>query len=184
MPGRLPFLIKEKIAYYKVIHFRTHETTVRVFWSAYYRLASHVEARIHQQRTSGLPVKCCDQSPVAFVGLFVDRLKITYLGNLGLYTDEQIVYGDSIQQGSKAQIPTYIISKDSKISTIFKLYRSEAGWKIYDAEVQGVSIILSFRSQFDQVLKNGTFEDLLMKLEQQAEESNKQIDVEDNPIMK
>lgn len=125
-----------------------------------------------------------EENQKKFMNLFVERLKKTYLGNLGLYTDEKIVYGDSIQQGSKVQIPIYIISKDSKISTIFKLYYSETGWKIYDAEVQGVSIILSYRSQFDQVLKNGTFEDLLMKLEQQAEEANEQMDVEDNPIMK
>jgi phospholipid transport system substrate-binding protein len=119
-----------------------------------------------------------------FTDIFVKRLKDSYVGNLNLYTDEKVVYGAGVQKGSKIQIPTYVVSKDNKISMLFKLYRSKTGWKIYDAEIQGVSVVLSYRSQFNQVLKDGTFEDLLAELEKQAEETDEQIDVTDTPIMK
>ena len=48
---------------------------------------------------------------------------------------------------------------------LYKLYVSKSGWRIYDIEIQGVSIIRSYRSQFAEILKNGTFDDLLEKLE-------------------
>jgi ABC-type transporter MlaC component len=32
-------------------------------------------------------------------------------------------------------------------------------------EIEGISIIVTYRSQFDQILDKGTFEDLLLKLE-------------------
>ncbi|EAK6758666.1 toluene tolerance protein, partial [Campylobacter upsaliensis] len=37
-------------------------------------------------------------------------------------------------------------------------------WLIYDVDVLGVSIIQTYRSQFGDILENGTFKDLLNKL--------------------
>ena len=57
------------------------------------------------------------------------------------------------------------IREEKKISIIYKLYESGSGWKIYDLEIQGVSLIRTYRSQFDSVLRNGTIDDLILKLE-------------------
>jgi len=38
-------------------------------------------------------------------------------------------------------------------------------WKIYDVEIQGVSILLTYRSQFNDILRSGTIGDLLSQLE-------------------
>jgi phospholipid transport system substrate-binding protein len=62
-------------------------------------------------------------------------------------------------------IPTEIISNNNRISMIYKLYKSKKDWKIYDLEVEGVSIISTYRSQFDQVLSKGTIDELLQRLE-------------------
>jgi phospholipid transport system substrate-binding protein len=70
---------------------------------------------------------------------------------------------------TKIHVPTYLISKKNKISMRYKLYQSESEWKIYDVEIQGVSIIRSYRSQFSEILKNGTIDDLLLKLEKSVE---------------
>jgi phospholipid transport system substrate-binding protein len=100
-----------------------------------------------------------------FKGHFTKLLKASYLEKLGLYTDEKIVYKASIKIRNKIHIPTDLISKGNKISMLYKLYKAKSGWKIYDIEIQGVSIIRTYRSQFDQVLRKGTFNDLLLELE-------------------
>jgi len=105
-----------------------------------------------------------------FTGLFVDRLRTSYLNNLTLYTDEKIFYEPAVENKQKIHIPTYLVSKDKKITILYKFYESDAAWKIYDLEIQGVSIIRSYRAQFDQILQNGTFEDLLVKLEKPGQE--------------
>ena len=51
----------------------------------------------------------------------------------------------------------------------YKLYKSKKDWKIYDLEIQGVSIIRSYRSQFSSILESGTVDDLLLKLENPAD---------------
>jgi len=104
-----------------------------------------------------------------FTELFIKRLKASYLNNFTLYTDEKIFYEPSIQVEKKIHTPTYLVSKDKKISILYKFYKAEKNWKIYDLEIQGVSIIRSYRSQFSSILESGTVDDLLLKLENPAD---------------
>ena len=105
-----------------------------------------------------------------FTKLFIDRLRTSYLARLTLYTDEKVLYSPSVMVTQKIHIPTDLISKDKTISILYKFHESGSSWKIYDLEIQGVSIVRSYRSQFHQILKSGTFDDLLVKLEQPGED--------------
>jgi len=100
-----------------------------------------------------------------FTKLFTKLLKTSYLQKLIGYTDEKIMYESPVQIEQKVQIPTYLVSKDKKMSILYKLYESQSGWKIYDIEIQGVSIVRSYRSQFIPILQSGTIEDLMQDLE-------------------
>ena len=104
-----------------------------------------------------------------FTQLFIKRLRTSYLNNLTLYTDEKVVYEPPVEIKQKIHIPTYLVSKDKKISILYKFYESDYNWAIYDLEIQGVSIIRSYRSQFHEILQNQTVEDLLGKMEKPAE---------------
>ncbi|MGB9442848.1 MAG: ABC transporter substrate-binding protein [Desulfobacterales bacterium] len=104
-----------------------------------------------------------------FTDLFIQRLKASYLKNFTLYTDEKLFYEPAVQVKKKIHTPTYLISKDKKISILYKFYKAEKNWKIYDLEIQDVSIIRSYRSQFSGILENGTVDDLLLKLEAPAD---------------
>ena len=104
-----------------------------------------------------------------FTDLFIQRLKASYLKNFTLYTDEKLFYEPAVQVKKKIHTPTYLISKDKKISILYKFYKAENNWKIYDLEIQDVSIIRSYRSQFSDILENGTVDDLLLKLEAPAD---------------
>ena len=100
-----------------------------------------------------------------FIDLFVARLKTSYIDKLSLYTDEKVVYDAPVQEGIKIQIPTSVISKNNRIAMMYKLYKSSNSWKIYDIEIEGVSLISTYRSQFYDILSKGTIDDLLLKLE-------------------
>ncbi|MGD2187566.1 MAG: ABC transporter substrate-binding protein [Desulfobacterales bacterium] len=97
--------------------------------------------------------------------LFVKRLRQSYLNKLTAYTDEKIIYEPPVEVKTKIHIPTRLISKGKQISMLYKFYNSDNYWKIYDIEIQGVSIIRSYRSQFDEILQRGTIDDLFEKLE-------------------
>jgi phospholipid transport system substrate-binding protein len=103
-----------------------------------------------------------------FTELFIERLRQSYLNKLTAYTDEKIIYESPVAVKKKVHVPTLLISKGKKISMLYKLYPATNSWKIYDVEIQGVSIIRSYRSQFNEILQKGTFDDLLQKMERPA----------------
>lgn len=109
--------------------------------------------------------KLNEQNKERFTELFVKRMRKTYFDKLALYTDERILYEPAVQIQEKTQIQTFLVSKDEKTSVAYKLYRLDGTWKIYDVEIEGVSILRSYSAQFREFLKTGTIEDLLLKLE-------------------
>jgi len=50
---------------------------------------------------------------------------------------------------------------------------TKTGWKIYDIAIEGVSLIHTYRSQYNHILKSGKVEDLLAKMRERKEEIKK-----------
>ncbi len=101
-----------------------------------------------------------------FTELFVALLKKTYREKITLYTNEELVFKPVTKKTkSTIQIPTELMYKDKKIVMLYKLRKLGKKWMIYDVEIQGVSILLTYKSQFDDILRDGTVEELLSKLE-------------------
>lgn len=101
-----------------------------------------------------------------FTRLFTSRLRNSYLEKMKLYTDEKALYGPVLQKKKTIIfVPMQLITKDSKIAILYKLRKTNKFWKIYDVEIKGVSILLTYRSQFDDFLRRGTVKDLLSQLE-------------------
>jgi phospholipid transport system substrate-binding protein len=106
-----------------------------------------------------------DEKRDEFTDRFIKRLQASYLEKLSLYTDEKVFFRPPVKHNRKVRIPTELISNTSKISMIYKMYKSRDDWKIYDIEIEGVSIISTYRSQFDQVLSKGSIDELIRRLE-------------------
>jgi phospholipid transport system substrate-binding protein len=105
------------------------------------------------------------EKQAAFTNLFIKQIKSSFLEKLNLYTDETFVIKDSVKKKKKVFVQTDLISKGSIISIVYKFWNFNNKWKIYDMEIEGVSIVQTYRSQFNEVLNNGVIDDLLMELE-------------------
>ena len=100
-----------------------------------------------------------------FNALFVKRLQESYLEKLDLYTDEEVAVDEAIRVEKRIHVASHLVSKDDKMEMIYKFYKKKnEGWKVYDVEIMGVSIVQTYRSQFAGILKNQSIEDLLKKL--------------------
>ena len=104
-----------------------------------------------------------------FSELFTKMLKLAYLSKIPSYFDEEIIIEEPNQVNQKkVYIPTIIVSKDKKTSVLYKFYRSDTGWKIYDIEAKSISCIQSFRSQFTECLQEGTVKELMVEMEKKV----------------
>ena len=108
-----------------------------------------------------------------FTELFAERLKSFYMEKTTLYKNEKVLFKPAMQKKNATYIPMVLISNDKEAEILYKLYKmDETGgskmneyWKIYDVEIEGISILLTYRSQFDDILRRGSVEDLLSQLE-------------------
>ena len=106
-----------------------------------------------------------------FSELFVERLKLSYLEKLDLYTDEEVVVDEArMTKKKRVEVLTYLVTKDDKKEMIYKLYKTKKkGWMVYDVDVLGVSIVQTYRSQFSGVLKKETMEQLMERMRSAGE---------------
>lgn len=100
-----------------------------------------------------------------FTQLFTERLKKLYWEKIALYKDEKVLFKPKEQKKKTIYIPSELTYKDKKVAILYKLRKVDKRWKNYDVEIQGVSILLTYRSQFDEILRRGTVKDLLSRLE-------------------
>ena len=92
---------------------------------------------------------------------------------IDLYTNQKSDIGDSkIVKKGRAELEIGILSGGETLQVNFKLRKNKKKeWRVYDVDIEGVSLITTFRSQFSGVLKNSSFEELLEKLKNPTEQS-------------
>ena len=100
-----------------------------------------------------------------FVSLFTDLLERAYLLKIERYSGEPIVYtGDNIE-GELATVKTKFITKQgTEIPIEYRLHQRGARWLVYDVFVEGVSLIANYRTQFDRIMRTGSYQELARRL--------------------
>jgi phospholipid transport system substrate-binding protein len=58
----------------------------------------------------------------------------------------------------------YIRPGGKPIQLDYQMRKTEGGWKIYDIVVEGVSLVLTYRSEFDAVVKQQGIDGLIKRL--------------------
>ena len=104
-----------------------------------------------------------------FVSIFTALLEKTYADQIFLYNGQQVVFtGESID-GDYTQVDSRIIDKNGQTySVVYRLHKVDGQWKIYDVIVENISLVNNYRSQFNRVLANSSFEELLKIMKQKA----------------
>ena len=106
-----------------------------------------------------------------FVHLFKQLLFDTYVTRLQNYTgsNEKVVYDSQLVNGNYAVVKTHVMYQGNKnVSIDYRLHKTNGEWKVYDVVVEGVSLIVNYRSQFSAILANESFNSLLQKLREKV----------------
>ena len=111
---------------------------------------------------------------VEFTSLFAELFQRFYVDKLDLFSNEEVIFqpANAVQE-KKVQIPTILLSKGKKYSILYKMSNTKDGWKVYDIIIEGVSLIHTYRSQYNHILGKGGVEDLLTKMREQKKENKK-----------
>lgn len=105
------------------------------------------------------------QEQEEFVRLFTELLERAYTDTIESYTDEKIVYVGEKQDGNYAEVNSKILtSKGQEFTIDYKTQVVAGEWKVYDVVVENISMVNNFRSQFNRVINNNSYEELVRRL--------------------
>jgi len=105
-----------------------------------------------------------------FVGLFAQLIQNSYIGKVEAYTSETVEYPAEKIKGKRAVVDTLIITSSKEIPVNYKLYLKKAEWRVYDVIIEGVSLISSYRSTYQEIVKKEGFPGLFVKMEAKLKE--------------
>jgi phospholipid transport system substrate-binding protein len=102
-----------------------------------------------------------------FVAAFAEFLGNAYVGKIGSYKDEKIVFMRESIEKDQAQVNTKIIPGAGEPTSVnYRLHQVKGEWKIYDVVVEDISIVANYRAQFNRILSRTSFDDLLKQLKE------------------
>ena len=100
-----------------------------------------------------------------FVAAFTNFLGNSYVGTIGSYKDEKILFIQESIENNQAQVNTKIVpAKGEAMSVNYRMHRIQGEWKVYDVVVEDISLVVNYRSQFSRILAKGSFDDLLKQM--------------------
>lgn len=114
-----------------------------------------------------------------FTDLFVKQVKASYVDRLNQFGGAKIEFGEPVLKKNKfLHMLVTVINEEQRVILLYKLYRSKKSesyqsggvWRIYDLEVEGVSIVKSYGAQYREFLQKATFAELLEKMKEKIQD--------------
>jgi phospholipid transport system substrate-binding protein len=115
-------------------------------------LGAHWEARTPAERAR-------------FVRLFTDLIDHAYISRISLDGETIALDGESVS-GQEAVVKGRALTGSGATPVQFFLHRGPEGrWRLYDVSFEGMSLVGSYRAQFNKIIRASSFDALVSRLE-------------------
>ena len=109
------------------------------------------------------------QQQKQFISTFTALLEKTYADQIDFYDGQKVDYTGERIDGNYAQVDSRIIDKNGQTYSVsYRLHKVEGKWGIYDVVAENISVVSSYRSQFNRVIARSSFDDLLKTMKERA----------------
>jgi len=97
-----------------------------------------------------------------FVQIFAGLLGRSYAQNIEYYTSQTVLYTREVEDKNYAQVDTKIVTENrADVSINYKLHSVNKEWRVYDLVIEDISVVNNYRSQFDRIIAQSSFEELV-----------------------
>ena len=105
------------------------------------------------------------------VQLLTARLERAYLGRIEHYSGERIAWLDESLDGDVAVVRTRLAGRSGgpDIPVEYRVHRVGERWLAYDVSVEGVSLVASYRAQFNKIIQTSSAHALVERLRAQKQ---------------
>jgi len=112
-----------------------------------------------------------------FIKVFGDLFEKTYVDKIESYNNEKFIYTNERIDGSYADVNSKMrTSKGEEFAINYKLHCVGENWRVYDLVIENISIINNYRSQFNRILTNSTYDELISKIRAKLSDKRDQVE--------
>ena len=100
-----------------------------------------------------------------FVPLFGKLVERTYMDKVEDYSGEKVRYKGESVKGKYGLVKAVVVTNDRReIDVDYRLKYKRSDWYVYDVKVVGVSLVKSYRVQFNEIIMQSSYEELVKRL--------------------
>ena len=101
-----------------------------------------------------------------FTREMIKLLENIYVGKLESYSGQQIEFLDERVKDRRAQVSPTIDNNGVKVPANYMLNLTDSRWRVYDINIEGVSLVSNYREQFKAILRKDKFAGLIKAIEE------------------
>jgi phospholipid transport system substrate-binding protein len=85
------------------------------------------------------------------------------------YTNEKVTFGKETKLSEDTvEVQSEIVTQTRSIPLNYRMISHKGEWKVYDVVVEGISLVMNYRSQFREILASKPPENLLQMLREKG----------------
>jgi phospholipid transport system substrate-binding protein len=137
-------------------------------WSIFDRIFDYTE--LSKMTLSRNWKKLNGEQQKEFEELFRKLLGNVYMDRILAYKDEKVAFGrETMLSKDKAEVQTKILTSTKEIPMNYRMIAENHQWRVYDVIIEGVSMVMNYRSQFNDILAKKSPEELLKILRKKVD---------------
>ncbi len=110
-----------------------------------------------------------DEEKKEFVRLYADLLERTYMSRVESYSGEKVRYEGETMDKDYAMVKVRIITqKNVDVPVEYRLRKAGNDWFVYDVSIEGVSLVNNYRTQFNSIITQSSYQNLVKKLKEKV----------------
>lgn len=108
-----------------------------------------------------------------FVRLYADMVKRTFMDKVvRSYEGEKVVYeGEKVEKDYGTLNVQFVTKKNTNTPVEYRLSKKGDEWLIYDVSIEGISLVNSYRAQFDSIMIKVSYANLVKILKDKAKDN-------------
>lgn len=132
-------------------------------------VAGRFDYREMSRRSLGQPWNDISSTEQAdFTELFRELMERSYGNRLAEYKGQTVEFADAEYKRDKARVQTKVVDVNKETPVEYRLHQTEGGWQVYDIRIEGVSLVSTFRKDFDSQLQRDGFKGLMETLKKKV----------------
>ena len=110
-----------------------------------------------------------------FISLFGDLFERSYNRLvLRFLSERETVYGAVSHEQDRATVQTTLVVRktNEQLPVTYRLLDKGGQWAVFDVVVDGVSLALNYRAQFDKIIRSSSYDALIQKIKSRLEQES------------